>query len=192
MKLFLSVLVVSLMLISPVSAQDSQTDAEKAMMDAWMAAATPGEAHRKLEPFVGEWNVTMRSWMAPGQNPTESTGSATSRWILGGRWLQQEYTGDFMGQPFHGIALTGYDNIRKRYVGTWMDNMSTSLMTTYPTFDGNVMRASGTMDDPMTGQEMPFEEVITIVSENEHRMEMFGPGPDGTMFRTMEIVYRRK
>ncbi len=48
------------------------------------------------------------------------------------------------------------------------------------------------MADPMTGKVMPIEEKIVVVDKDHHMMEMWGPGPDGKMFKSMEIHYTRK
>jgi hypothetical protein len=165
---------------------------EQAMMEAWMKAATPGEAHKKLQPFIGTFDVKVRNWMAPGAPVMESAGVSESRWVLDGRWVEQRFTGTFMNQPFHGIGYTGYDNVKKTYVGTWMDNMSTSVMVSSGKADGNAMNFESTMADPMTGKDAPIKEKITVKSDDEHVLEMWGPAPDGTMFKSMEIVYTRK
>ncbi|MHC4219708.1 MAG: DUF1579 family protein [Planctomycetota bacterium] len=48
----------------------TQTD-----MDACVATATPGEAHKLLEPFAGTWKAEVKSWMEPGSEPQVSTGT---------------------------------------------------------------------------------------------------------------------
>lgn len=167
---------------------------EKAMMETWMKAMTPGEGHKLLGNMAGEWNVTVTSWMAPGAPPMSSTGTASNQWVLGGRAMEERFTGSFMGQPFHGIGYTGYDNSRKLYWGTWMDNMSTGVMTsTGSTSDnGKTWKFTATMTDPMTGKETTSEERITVADADHHTMEMWGSGPDGKVFKMMEIVYSRK
>jgi hypothetical protein len=40
-----------------------------------------------------------------------------------------------MGQPFHGIGFTGYDNLKKKYVMSWMDNAATGIMYSEGTYD---------------------------------------------------------
>ena len=37
----------------------------------------------------------------------------------------------------------------------------------------------------------PIEEKVTIADKDHHTMEMWSPGPDGRMFKMMEIVYTR-
>ena len=162
-------------------------------MDAWMKASTPGDAHKLLDGMVGTWNVTVKSWMQPGAPPMESTGTAVNSWVLGGRWMEEKFTGSFMGMPFQGIGYTGYDNIKKQYIGTWMDNMSTAVMTsTGKGGSGNTWEFASSMDDPMTGKTMPVAEKVTFTDADHHTMEMWSPGPDGKMFKMMEIAYSRK
>jgi hypothetical protein len=165
---------------------------QKAMMDAWMKTMTPGEQHKKLEPFVGSFNVKVTSWMAPGAPPAESSGTAEDRWVLGGRYVQEMFDGQFMGQPFSGIGYTGYDNIKKAFMATWMDNMSTAIMITKGSMEGNTMTSSGTMDDPMSGKSQMVNNKVTVTDNDHHTMEMWGPGPDGKAFKMMEISYARK
>ena len=99
-----------------------------------------------------------------------------------------------MGMPFTGMGFTGYDNIKKKYVGTWMDTMTTSMMISSGTAnaDGKSYTFTSTMDDPMTGKSSPVKETVTIVDDDHHTLEMWSPGPDGKMFKTMEIAYTRK
>lgn len=166
---------------------------EQAAMEAMMKAASPGDMHKKLAPMVGTFNVTVKSFMAPGAPPMESTGTSENSWVLGGRWVEQKFTGSFMGMPFNGIGYTGYDNMKKQYVGTWMDSMSTSMMSSTGTSaDGKSYEFSSSMDDPMSGKTMPVKEKVTVVDNNNHVMEMWTPGPDGKMFKMMEITYKRK
>jgi hypothetical protein len=126
-----------------------------AMMKKWMEAATPGEPHKKLNDAVGTWQTTMRSWVnGPDAEPTVSKGTAEVKWVLGGRFLQQDMKGEMMGMPFNGLGFTGYDNINKKYVSVWMDNSSTGLYTTEGTMDkeGKVLTTIGKMDDVTTGE----------------------------------------
>lgn len=176
------------------SAAPTITKEQQAQMDAWMKAMTPGAEHKMLESMAGTWNTRVKSWMAPGGSPMESTGTAENKVILGGRYVQTSFEGNFMGMPFSGIGYTGYDNIRKQYVSTWMDNMSTAVMITNGKWDDATKSLvfTGTMDDPMTGKAQSLKETVRVVDNDTHIMEMWGPGPDGAMFKMMEITYSRK
>ncbi len=194
----LSTLLVLTFLIAAVAiAADTPQDKaaqQKAMMDAMMKAATPGDAHKKLNAMAGTFDAKIKMWMEPGAPAMESSGKAVNEWVLGGRWLQQRFDGTFMNMPFNGIGYTGYDNIRQMYVGTWMDNMSTSYMTTSggPDAGGKTWSFNGSGMDPMSGESVGFDEKITVVDNDHHTFEMYGPGPDGHNFKMMEITYTRK
>ena len=167
---------------------------QEEMTKAWQAYATPGDAHKKLDVFAGSWTVKMKSWMAPGAPPEETEGTSEQKWVLGGRYLAQQYEGKMMGQPFNGMGYTGYDNYKKKYQGVWIDNAGTGMMMSTGSFDktGKVMRFTATMDDFMTGKKTTVKETLTILDADTHRFEMWMSGPDGKMFKTLEGVYTRK
>jgi len=167
---------------------------DKAMMEAWMKVATPGDAHKKLDPVVGTWEAKITMWMAPGAPPQESTGTSENKWVLGGRFVEQRYEGTFMGQPFSGVGYTGYDNYKKKYIGTWMDTMGTMMMVSQGTSDsaGKTITMTSTMDDIMTGKATTVKSDLKIVDPDHHVMEMWAPDPAGKQFKTMEIHYTKK
>ena len=180
---------------SIVFAQDQpkMSPQEKAQMDAMIKAGTPGDAHKKLSSMVGTWDATVKMYpMQPGAPVQMSSGVSESKWVLGGRWVQETFTGNFMGMPFSGIGYTGYDNIKKKYVGTWMDTFTTSVMMSSGEIgaDGKYTFESS-MDDPMSGKAMPVKEVVTVTDDDHHVMEMWTPDPSGQMFKMMEITYTR-
>jgi hypothetical protein len=167
---------------------------QKAAMEAMMRAATPGEAHKKLNAMAGTFDAKVKTWTEPGAAPMESSGKSVNEWVLGGRWLQQRFESTFMNMPFSGIGYTGYDNIRQMYVGTWMDTMSTSAMTisgSAPEGSGKTWSFSGMMMDPTSGEAVNYDEKITVIDNDHHILEMYGPAPNGSMFKMMEISYTR-
>jgi hypothetical protein len=189
---------VLLVVCTSVIAQDQKqapkmSPEEQAMMAAWMKFMTPSEGHKMLDGMVGTWNTKVTAWMAPGAPPMESSGVSETTWIMGGRYIQEKATGTFFGQPFNGMGITGYDNAKKQYVGTWVDNMGTGIMSqTGSTTDGKVWSFKGTNTDPMTGKDSPSEMKITVADKDHYTAEMWAPAPDGKMFKMMEINYSRK
>jgi hypothetical protein len=164
-----------------------------AMMAAWAKASTPAEGHRRLEPMVGSWKARTTFTMAPGAPADVSEGSSENRWVLGGRYLQQTYSGTSMGMPFEGIGYTGYDNVQKKYVGTWMDNFGTGLMDSVgvgrPTESAMSFLAHSL--DP-SGRRCAFECKVRIQDPNRHSYEMWTASPNGRRFRMMLIEYTRR
>ena len=194
LKVSLAAALLALSSLMAFAAQQKQmSPEEKAAMDAMMKAGMPGEAHKKLAGMVGTWDATVKMWQSPDAEPAVSTGVSKNTSIMGGRWIQQQFTGNFMKMPFTGIGYTGYDNISKQYVGTWMDSMSTGMMNSTGSAEGdNAYAFTSMMPDPMTGKPTEIKSKITVVNKDRHVMEMWGPAPDGKMFKMMEITYNRK
>ena len=196
LKVYLSACVILLSTMAALAQDKNQqmSAEERAAMDAMMKAATPGAAHKNLANMVGTWDTTVKMYQAPGAPPQVTTGVSENKLVLGGRWVEENFSGTFMGMPFSGIGYTGYDNIKKQYVGTWMDTMSTSMMQSSGTGDasGKSFQFNSTMDDPVTGKSVSTKSTLTVADENHHTMEMWMPGPDGKMFKMMEINYTRK
>jgi len=165
---------------------------DPAMMKAMMEAGTPGEPHKKLDTFAGKWDTKVTSWMVPGADPMTMEGTSETRWVMGGRYLEQKFSGSFMGMPFEGIGYTGYDNVKKQYWSTWMDNMSTALFASTGALDGSTWSFTGSSADPMTGKDMRADSKIMVADADHHTMEMWAPGPDGKMFKSMVMTYSRK
>jgi hypothetical protein len=158
------------------------------------AACTPGPAHEALEPLVGEWNAEVKMWMEPTAPPTISKGTAKSTWALKGRFVQQEFNGEFIGKPFHGISFTGYDNVRQKYRSVWIDDMSTTIVTSEGDADSNgkVLALGGDYACAMTGEKhKQTKQIYRILSRDKHVFEMHDP-TRGDNSKVMEITYTRK
>lgn len=164
------------------------------MMKKVEAAGAPGAAHKALDPLVGEWLAEVKSWASPEGPPMLSKGSAKAEWVMGGRFVREEFHGEMMGKPFHGMSLMGYDNQRKQYNSLWVDDMSTAIFTSHGTAGeaGKVFTFESKMDCPMTGEkDMPVKQVLRILSADKHVFEMHDPRK-GEKSMTMEITYTRK
>ena len=171
-------------------AVDSAT-AEKA----WMEYMTPGTSHQLLAKGDGEWTGEMTMWMAPDAPPMKSTTTNTNKMIMGGRYQVSTHKGDFMGQPFEGISTTGYDNAKKMFVSSWVDNMGTGMMNMEGTWDEATKTISfkGRIICPGNGKECDVRETYKIVDDNTHVMEMYGPDmKTGKEYKNMVITFKRK
>jgi hypothetical protein len=126
--------------------------------------------------------------MEPGAPPTTSTAEAKNEMILGGRYLQATNSGNFAGMPFEGIGITGYDNAKKVFVSTWIDNMGTGIMYLTGTWDAatKTINYNGSMVDPVSGKDIPVKEKVQIIDDKHQVMEMYSLA-GGKEFKTMEI-----
>lgn len=143
------------------------------MMAEWQAAATPGPAHAWLGQFVGSWKTTTSISMGAPE-PMVSHGTSTIEWLIEGRFIVQHFEGEMMGMPMTGYGVTGFDNIKHMYVGTWLDSMGTGISLMQGSLDptAKVQNMIGTMDEPTTGEHgKSILYVTTIIDEDHFRFE---------------------
>ena len=187
---------VLLIVASPVLAKEKkqakQMD-QQAMMEMYQKLATPSEPHKQFESLAGTWTTQTKEWMEPGKPPTEAAGSADMKMLLGGRFLQQDFTGEMMGQPYTGMGITGYDNLRKKYVSIWLDTMSTGsfVMEGTGSADGKTITLKGQHAEPGGGH-MTHRAIWKIVDNNTQTFDMYGAHQGGKEMKEVEITYTRK
>ena len=161
-----------------------------------MVAGTPGAPHKRLAADIGEWTTQCTMWMAPGADAIKSEGSSTVTALLDGRFIHVEMKGEMPGMgPFHGYAIYGYDNVAKKFVSTWVDSMSTGMMTGEgkETEAGKSITWTYTGNCPITEGPVTMREIETNVDANTKTLEMWGPDPKtGKEFKSMAITLKRK
>ena len=187
---------------NPAWPQEKKNAAAPAMpnmeeaMKKWMDAIAPGEAHKMLNGFVGSWETATSLWMqGPGAPPTVTKGTAEIKWALGGRYIQQESKGEMMGRPMSGIGFTGYDNINKKFISFWIDDMSTAMYNSEGGFDqaGKVLTTYGKMDEPMTGEhDKNVKYVSRLINPDKFIFEVHDLAIGETNTRVVEVIYTRK
>jgi len=143
--------------------------------------------------MAGEFTLTLKSFNEPGAEPEVSTGTASRRMILGGRYLEETVNASVAGQPFEGRGLTGYDNVTHSWWGSWIDTMSTGLMITSGAWDeeAGVGTFEGEYNDPVTGELQSSRSVIRRLPNGDEVMEMYMTTAVGEV-KALEILYQRK
>ena len=169
---------------TPPPAMDSA-----AMMKMWEEMKTPGDNHKMLARMDGTWDNEMTMWMSPDKPPVTSKATSVDKMIYGGRYQQSTFTGTFMGQPFEGTSTFGYDNVKKKFVNTWIDNSSTGIMYMEGDYDPATksITLTGTMKDPMSGQDCKHRQVLTMTDDKHSTMEMYATMPGQKEMKMFEI-----
>jgi hypothetical protein len=170
------------------------TPEQKAQMEAFMKAATPGAAHQALAAMAGSYDLKVKSWQGPNGPAAESTATATRAMTLGGRVLVEDVNGTMMGGPFTGHGMTGYDNVTGKYWSTWNDTMTTGVMVSEGTCDaqGKACAFTAQWTDPVKKTPMKSRMTTKWPSPTTEVFEMYGPGQDGKEMKMMEITYTKK
>src|SRR5689334_441431 len=94
----------------PAAAPEMSAE-QKAMMEAYMKAGTPGAPHERLAKEAGDYELSVTSWDAPGAPPNSDKGTASRKMVLDGRVMVEMMQGTNHGQPFSGHGMQGYDNV---------------------------------------------------------------------------------
>jgi hypothetical protein len=163
------------------------------MMEVYKKLGTPGPKHKLLAGMEGSWNAKIKSWMEPGKPPMESSGTSENNMILGGRFLQQDFSAEMMGSPFSGLGISGYDNNIKKFVSTWIDSMGTGIFF----FEGAIgadpkaIIEESQYNDPIKGP-MKWRSITKVADENSYDFVLLTVDKTGTEEKMMEIAYTRK
>jgi Protein of unknown function (DUF1579) len=166
---------------------------DAARMEAMMKLIMPGEHHKALQPLIGEW-TTSTTMLMPGAPPGKIAGEGTRKWILGNRYVQEEYKGEMMGMPFQGLGLMGYDNVLKVYVASWVDSLGTGIIHSTGQSDetGKVITLTGDYADPETQKVTKMRMVTKIQDNDHHTFRMSAIDEAGKETPAMEIAFTRK
>lgn len=186
-------------LATPLFAAETKPD-EAEMMKQMMELSKLNENHKLLGELAGDWTNEVKMWMAPGAPPMVSKGTCTRKPIMEGRYYVADFNGsvkmpDEKGQwkevPFHGTSLEGYDNVKKKFVSAWADNMGTGLMISEGTYDPASKTFTYTSEvEMMPGVKSKVREVIKVVDKDHHTFEYY-ENQGGHEVKTMEIAYTR-
>jgi hypothetical protein len=166
-------------------------------MDAWMKAAQPGEHHKLLAKLAGSWATTSRMEM-PGQTGPETKGTTEGRLILGDRFVEFQQKGEFMGKLHEGRGVLGYDNVKKKYVTVWMENMGTGILSAEGDYDPAKKQLTlvGEYADPISGGKvkMGYRWIWSFPSDTQMVFEMFEVPPPsmGKEYKAVTITYTKQ
>src|SRR5256886_15504014 len=173
------------------------------MMKQMMEMSKLNENHKLLSSLDGNWDYTIKFWMNPDPNakPQESKGTATRKSIMGGRYVMMDVSGK-MQMPgedgkmkditFKGMGMEGYDNVKKKFVASWIDNMGTGIEFSEGTYDPATKSFTYTSEvEPAPGMKTSIREVIKVADDSHMMLEWY-ENQGGQEKKTMEINYTKK
>jgi len=145
--------------------------------------------HEKIKMGAGSWagTLTTHSMGEPMTMPCSEV--VTS---IGDLWTTSRFEADFMGMPFVGSSVLGYDPEKKKYVGTWIDSMHPRLTVMEGTYDEakKAIVMEYDMLDDLTGT-MKKMRSETVFNAQSYTMKFFVlEGRDAKL--DMEINLNRK
>jgi predicted enzyme related to lactoylglutathione lyase len=154
----------------------------------------PVKDHEWLKNLVGEWDCECEIFMEPGKPPVKAKSSESAR-MLGGFWVLTDGKGEIMGMPMMSQMTLGYDPDKKKFVGTWVDNMSSYLWhyTGSLDADGKKLTLDAEGPCPMApGKMSKFKETIELKGKDQKSFTSQILGDDGKWTVMVKSNSRRK
>jgi hypothetical protein len=188
--------------VSTEAAVSAQKPDDAEMMAKMMELSKLNENHKLLASLNGTWNCNVKMWMDgdTSKKPDVSKSTAVRKSIMDGRYVIMEVTGKMeMPGPdgkkkemtFKGYGTEGYDNVKKKFVGTWMDSMGTGIMVSEGDYDPATKTFTYTGEfEMMPGMKQKIREVVKITDKDHMDFEYYEER-GGKEMKTMEIAYAR-
>lgn len=163
-------------------------------MKAWMDYMTPGDMHKWMSKHVGTWESEVTQWMDPTADPVKVKATDVITMSMDGRYQVGNYSSNIMGMPMMGQSTLAYDNAKKMFVSTWIDNLGTGIVMMSGNYDPatKTLTLKGTQTDPMSGQDSQIKQVNVFHDDDTYTFSMYGAGPDGSEMKFMEGTFKRK
>jgi hypothetical protein len=156
----------------------------------------PLPEHKVLTADEGTWDATIRTFEGgPDAEPSVTKGTEVNEVLPGGLWVLSKFEGDFGGMKFHGRGQFGYDPVKKKYVGTWLDSISTVLSVLEGEYDDRTrtMTFVGDGYDPV--QKAKFtQKMVTKTKDDGSRVFTLSMKYEGqpAEVKFMEITYTKR
>lgn len=163
-----------------------------AMTKAWQDFAKPGEMHKWMASHAGTWEADVSSYMG-GPEPTKSKATEVVKMTMNGLYQIANMSGTMMNAPFQGQSTLAYDNSKKQFVMTWIDNMGSGIIMMTGQYDAatKTMHFKGTQTDPATGKDANIRQEQKFIDDDNYVLTMYGDGPDGKEAKFMEGTFKR-
>ncbi|HTF89779.1 MAG TPA: DUF1579 domain-containing protein [Planctomycetota bacterium] len=182
---------VAVFVLTAAAVQDKPKDpkAKAPAAEQAMPEVKPGPEHAALAKEVGTWDATVTNTMGGAPEVSKAT---EVRKMVGGLWLVGDFSGEMGGKAFYGHGVNGYDQDKKKYVGTWVDTMSSSMMLTEGSYDEATKTMHCTGKFSMGGQEMTCSMTTQSKDADNQVFTMTMPGEGGAVMTALKIEYKRR
>ena len=166
----------------------------KSVVDEMARYTSPGPQHQELSAFAGKWTTRTRVWENPEAKPVEFTGSAESKMILGGRFLELESRAVMNGTETRGLGIYGYDAFKEKYSFYYIHDSETQALAGLGDRDSasGAITFSVAMDMPLAGEHAKaIRAVLRRSSASRYLFEMYEKYIDDREWKVLEIAYDR-
>ncbi len=158
----------------------------------WTEEERPGEAEKRLQPFVGSYEATMTLWSGPDAEPVMVKGTSMQELILDGWILQVRDEYPALSLSFIGYHF--YDPTKAKYVNVGMSNKAGWLageMVGQFNDQATILTYHETIVDTATGEKVTRKGVARL-ADNGYTYENLRATSGRREWRSRLIVYQRR
>jgi hypothetical protein len=144
--------------------------------------AEPTKEHQWLKQFVGQWEGDVAS-------------TAANTRLLDGLWMVSDIKAKMGDKDMSAMLTLGYDQQKKKYVGTWIDTAIPHLWVYEGTVDasGKILTLETQGPNPAeAGKVTKMRDVIEVKSPDHFALISSMQTDDGQWQPFMTVNYRRK
>jgi hypothetical protein len=144
--------------------------------------------HALLAADAGTWEADIEFRPAPGAPPQTSRGVSNNR-MLGGRWLIADFRNE---TGFEGHGIYGWDPVRRKYTGTWVDSLRSFLAVAEGTYDDASRTLTLWAEARLPDRLLRWREVTERPDEDTRLFRILVALDGGGEFAPMTVRYRRR
>ena len=151
-----------------------------------------------LQWEVGRWSTDITMYTAPDQPPMQFKGRQVDRMSGCGLWLVTDLSmvaGDdgATAPPYEGHGVLGWDPVKEKLVGIWVDSSRTWLATAEGTVDesGDVLTLRIQDRHPESGKPMVTIFQTTRIDADTRQLDVFIEDPSGERIPVGRILSKR-
>jgi len=147
--------------------------------------------HDMITKGAGHWAGTITMYLPGVEEPVAAPCKETVT-AIGDYWTVSDFKTSFQGAPFHGSSLMGFDVEKGKYVGSWVDSMTTSITNMEGSFDSD--RGGIVLDYKVKDMETgaPKNARMVIMNKGETHMSDFYEVAEGVETKVMTIEMTRQ
>ena len=167
---------------------------QKEMQERMRKYSVPNANHEFLKSLVGSWKGDVKYWMDSKADSSESEGRSDNRMIMGGRFLEENFSSNLMGQFYEGRGVYGYDGMHKEFTGIWFDSTSTSVMISSAHYNPStkIFTEVGNISNLFSEEYYrSYKAVTALIDEGHYSYELFLKDQDGREYKSMSIIFTR-
>ena len=154
----------------------------------------PTLIHKELDRLIGTWDVAVE--FRYGDRAMKGTATCEAKWILDGRFVQQEYTSQFMGKPLKILQLIGYDDVKKKLIEIYLASNRNQVNVNEGeiTDGGKIWSNVGELMNVRTQKATRLRTQYTFHDADRFTLEWFQPDPaaEGKEVRMVSLTHTRK